>query len=297
MPTEDFRDALLQVVWDKGWIADKWIVAREYHENGEPHFHAYIKLDKKINLKDPRAFDLAYEDAVYHPNIQGTRSDKKVINYVKKDGDWISNFWKPPVWEEIFKPEVTVPQALEMLVARAPRDMAINGDKIEANVKRLKKVHVDYVPRYPADSFKIPDAIKDWLDSDFHLTNRARALILIGGTRLGKTEWARSLGNHIYMQGAFNLDKWKDDADYNVLDDLKWKYIPNAKQLLCCKGESELTDKYRAKKTVMVNKPCIVLWNPDSDIEGFDPEEEYWRVNAVTLRVTEPFYEQDPDEE
>lgn len=45
-----------------------YIVARESHEDGSPHIHAYLELDNKINVTNPRTFDLVVDKQVYHPN-------------------------------------------------------------------------------------------------------------------------------------------------------------------------------------------------------------------------------------
>ena len=58
----------------------------------------------------------------------------------------------------------------------------------------------------------------------YHLTNnlveRARSLVLIGPTRVGKTVWARSLGNHAYFGGLFSIDEDLKDVEYAVFDDM-----------------------------------------------------------------------------
>lgn len=69
------------------WKILQYVIAREKHEDGNYHLHAFIKLDKKVNIGDPTIFDVEG----FHPNIQGARSNADVIKYVTKDGDWISN--------------------------------------------------------------------------------------------------------------------------------------------------------------------------------------------------------------
>lgn len=63
-----------------------YIVARELHEDGNPHIHAWILLDKKVNIGDPTIFDIDGS----HPNMQGAKSNIAVMKYVTKDGDYIS---------------------------------------------------------------------------------------------------------------------------------------------------------------------------------------------------------------
>lgn len=49
--------------------------------------HAWLKLEKKVNIGDPKLFDIEG----YHPNLQGCRSNADVVKYVVKDKDYVSN--------------------------------------------------------------------------------------------------------------------------------------------------------------------------------------------------------------
>jgi len=47
---------------------------------------------------------------------------------------------------------------------------------------------------------------------------------------LGKTEWARSYGRHIYMEGVWNLSVWDKEAEYLLLDDVPFKKMGDARK-------------------------------------------------------------------
>ena len=94
---------------------------------------------------------------------------------------------------------------------------------------------------------------------------RPRSLILIGASRLGKTQWARSLGKAMYFCNLFNLDDWNDGASYIILDDIDIKYFPHWKFFLGAQAEGILTDKYRKKQRVRNGRPTIWLCNEDMD--------------------------------
>jgi hypothetical protein len=49
-------------------------------KDGSQHRHVFLKLTKKVNLKDQRALDLSG----HHPNIQGARSAEAVKIYCTK---------------------------------------------------------------------------------------------------------------------------------------------------------------------------------------------------------------------
>lgn len=94
---------------------------------------------------------------------------------------------------------------------------------------------------------------------------RPRSLVLIGESRLGKTEWARSIGKAMYFCNLFSIDDWDDDAGYIILDDIDIKFFPHWKFFLGAQKEGVLTDKYRKKRRVRNGRPTIWLCNPDMD--------------------------------
>ena len=64
-----------------------WLIAREHHEDGGIHLHAYLMLKKKRYFK-PDMFDLGEHHGHYDP----CKNYKKVIQYCKKEEDYICNF-------------------------------------------------------------------------------------------------------------------------------------------------------------------------------------------------------------
>lgn len=60
-------------------------VSRETHQSGDPHWHAAVVTNRKIESKKASFLDI--EGA--HPNIQVTKSITDWITYVKKDGDFV----------------------------------------------------------------------------------------------------------------------------------------------------------------------------------------------------------------
>lgn len=68
----------------------------------------------------------------------------------------------------------------------------------------------------------------------------------------------------MYMQGGFNLDDWDDNANYLVIDDIPWKYLPSKKSFLGGQYQFVLTDKYRKKRTVLFGLATIYSMNRDN---------------------------------
>lgn len=82
---------------------------------------------------------------------------------------------------------------------------------------------------------------------------------------MGKTLWARSLGNHAYFGGLFSLDEPIDDVDYAVFDDMQGglEFFHSYKFWLGNQKQFYATDKYKSKKLVHWGKPAIYLSNSD----------------------------------
>lgn len=69
----------------------EYVIAEEKHENGDPHLHAFVKLNKRVRFKKDR-FDIIYDGKDFHGNYQIAKSWEAVKSYVVKGGKYISNF-------------------------------------------------------------------------------------------------------------------------------------------------------------------------------------------------------------
>ena len=119
--------------------------------------------------------------------------------------------------------------------------------------------------------------------------------MLVGPSKTGKTQWARSLGRHMFMRENFNLDDWDEDADYIVLDDLPMAKVPGWKVLLGSMGDMVLYDRYRPKKHVRwgPKKCCIILCNPGVDWRFSDiwkKESEWCNINVEVIEINRNLY-------
>ena len=66
----------------------EYVICEEQHEDGSPHLHAFIKLEKKRSFSSvSKKFDLL----TYHGHYEPAKSWKAVVDYVKKDGNYITN--------------------------------------------------------------------------------------------------------------------------------------------------------------------------------------------------------------
>nr|QTE03492.1 MAG: replication-associated protein [Fringilla montifringilla CRESS-DNA-virus sp.] len=180
---------------------------------------------------------------------------------------------------------------LRIVAAGDPKGFAKSFNNIKACANHLfpEEVFPPYVPpEWVTGAWVVPAALQRWVAEELPKRNRPKCLVLVGPSRLGKTEWARSLGTHMYWRSCTNVTNWNVAAKYMIFDDIEWRYLPQKKALLTCMGDATVTDKYKAKKDIRVDKPAIVLCN-EFDIDTID-ESAYWKKNVCVVHVTEPLF-------
>lgn len=274
------------------------LVGREKHESGDPHLHSYVHLGLRPDIRSSTFLDLTSTEVVFHGNYQAARRPVSTIAYCEKEGDTIEygsrdGDSRPCGWGSLITSATTADEFQQLVLQHYPRDAVLNSDRIRAfaNEHYGRRQHTDYQPEFT--SFTIPTPLQQWLDETFTTAqSRPVSLCLIGNSRLGKTEWARSLGTHMYFCGMINLDEWDDNAKYMVMDDFDWKFVPSKKQLIGAQKQIVLTDKYRKKTTVKWGKPVIYLCNFDSDPFNFmTPTEMSWyELNFKKIIINEKLF-------
>jgi Geminivirus Rep catalytic domain/Geminivirus rep protein central domain len=269
----------------------RYAICQEKHQDDSLHLHALICYDKKHESINERYYDVRG----FHPNIQPCRNIKDVYNYIAKDGDYIHNFNpnKKARFNIDMEEAETKEEFLTLIKESDYQAFVINHEKILSYAEKLyaraKSPPLEYPP-----CTNLPQELMDWVGAFFTRPrpDRPKSLILIGGTRLGKTVWARSLGIHTYWNNSFQLDTWNDKADYTVLDDIEWQYVPAKKALFGGQREFTLSDKYRGKKTLKNGKPLIYLCNEDQDPFNLisEGEKDWYFNNCVRIFIKNKLY-------
>lgn len=137
---------MLQTNFSKQTIVE-YVIAQEKHKDGSPHVHAFIKFDKQVRFS--KKFDILG----YHGNYQIAKSWKSVKDYVRKDGDYISNINLEAIEKKQakkIKPEDLLRDPLDLLAEGTLNAMALNNFiknrdiyKMLLNQKRLREIPQD----------------------------------------------------------------------------------------------------------------------------------------------------------
>ncbi|AIW42777.1 replication-associated protein [Chickpea yellow dwarf virus] len=269
-------------------------IATELHQDGSPHLHCLIQLDKRCDIRDPSFFDFEGN----HPNIQPAKNSKQVLEYISKDGNIITrgdfrNHRVSPTksderWRTIIQTATSKEEYLEMIKQEFPHEWATKLHWLEYSASKLfPDIEPPYQSPFPDEFLHCHEEITEWLNRDLYvepeqLQLRRRSLYICGPSRTGKTSWARSLGRHNYFNGGVDFTTYDVNATYNVIDDIPFKFCPNWKQLVGSQKDFTVNPKYGKKKRVKGGIPCIIIVNNDEDwLESMsDSQREYFYLNC-----------------
>lgn len=267
----------------------QYVICKEQHQDGSPHLHAAVEYSEKLWSTLVDIFDCEG----YHPNIQSARSWQNCVNYVKKGNDYIESLVSDDTknWASILNTAASREHFLAMAREHFPRDYALNLERLEYTASKLFPEIEVYSPVFT--SFNLPPGLTNWAGNAATTPSHARfrGLFLIGVTRTGKSEWARSLGEHSYFQSMFSLEGWR--GGFAIFDDIPWEFVPAKK---CFFGGQRnpfyVTDKYRKKTRIRLEKPSIYVCNPDENpfSKMSSEEESYFRANNAICLVHAPLY-------
>lgn len=270
-PQCDHPKELILEYFQENFPIDKYCIAEELHEDGNKHIHALFTFDTRQSTRNCRFFDIKIEDTTFwHGNIAFVPNKADLtrrLTYCQKDGNFITNF--DPIkrsWGDIIENSQNAEEFTGDIIRNYPRDGVIFYDRIDAFANRKWNNAPTPYQTNPTYAFTPPMECTTWYEENIVAKpNRPLTLLLIGATRIGKTEWARSLGRHMYFNGMFNLEDYDETVDYIIFDDFDWEYFGSKKQWWGAQREFTVTDKYRKKKTIKWGKPMIYLCNPEED--------------------------------
>lgn len=134
------------------WDLEEYVIAEEEHKDGALHLHAFLKLKSRVYFK-PEMFDIAG----YHGNYQPAKSWRAVQEYVRKDGNFISNIDVKAAANNHAKkitPEDLLRDPLELLEEGKLNPMALNNFiknrdvyQMLLNQKRLREIPKDIIKK------------------------------------------------------------------------------------------------------------------------------------------------------
>lgn len=274
------------------------VVAHEKHQDGGDHLHAGFVLEKKPNVRQSNFFD--YEG--FHPNIQALRDKAKWMAYCKKDGDFVE--WGEMPSAKRTRDEIctkagsqpTFEEALKVIETEAPSLCFTSWGNVKGYLtfKYALGARLPYVSPYPRESWKRVPEIEKWFAENVGVRkDRYDLLVVVGDTKLGKTSYIRSFGDHVYWKGNTCMESLvngiRDGGPQFLVMDDHWSEscdldrFPSAKTVLLGTA-GVLTDKYMGKRSIDRGLPYVFLANEMPHMSA------YWRKNSVVVVVSDSLF-------
>jgi len=163
------KEELLEELQKITFVIKHYCICIEEHQDGNTHLHAYLQFDKKYQTTNSLYFDVLD----YHPNVQSTKNHQNVINYIKKDGNFISNLpektsakeKEKAVWTSLITESTSVEDFMARAEQEVPREAVLYNNNLAAfAAKKYKKTIEPYASQYlPEDFDQVPEGLKAWV--------------------------------------------------------------------------------------------------------------------------------------
>ena len=256
-------------------VIKDYILVREYHEDGSPHIHAFIKCYKKVNINNPSHLDLNYEDTIYHGNYQTAKSPNSILTYMLKDikrRDDVNILSSPGIsdridmlgnWLELGQAVISLAEegkisaAINLYKSERPLDFIKNKSRIEKSLNELRMTKLGYNMKFDYSKFIIPEELKEVIDA----YNDNKTLVIIGKPGIGKSSWINAWLHYMGKTPlpVNNLDsiRFFDPNKHSALiyDDCHWPDTIKREDLIKL-VDSELPTTHSIKhSSIIVSSP------------------------------------------
>lgn len=210
---EFIKEEALEQLKKKIKHIEYYLIGEEKHEDGGVHIHCFFELKTSFDTSNVNYLDLQFEGIEYHGNYQVGKRKNSLIEYIIKDGNYITNMTLPVKNGKLLKPEehlfnVCAEEGLhktrDVLYECYPDIAAKRGGTIMKNLAefseykiRQESIKIQKENVFSVEDFdKLPEQkmneIVNWVEegtfSGFNIT-----LILHGPGGTGKTMLAKSI--------------------------------------------------------------------------------------------------------
>jgi hypothetical protein len=129
----------------------------------------------------------------------------------------------------------------------------------------------------------LPDTVSMWRATEMRRGDRPMSLVIVGPSRKGKTEMARSLGQHHYVHGEFHVPEISDRAEYLIIDDCGWKgWRTTMKSWIGGQKEISVRRLYKGGVNITWDRPCVIVCNDLPETIRNDP---WFSANTIIITI------------
>ncbi|AXB22626.1 replication associated protein [Alces alces faeces associated genomovirus MP111] len=273
-----------------GSLGAECIVARErYADLLGVHYHVFADFGRKFRSRRANVFDVGE----FHPNISPSRGTPEAgFDYATKDGDIVGGGLERPSRDGALSRSAKWAQ----IVNAESRDEfyrlceELDPERLVCSFGQIQKF-ADWKFAVTPAPYATPDGVFDL--ANYGDLGESKSLILYGPSRLGKTVWSRSLGEHFYFGGIFSArDLDRDDVKYAVFDDIAGgiKFFPRFKDWLGCQMEFMVKQLYRDPQLFRWGRPCIWVANTDPRLDMTHDDIMWLEANCIFVEITEAIF-------
>lgn len=282
-----------------GMTINRTVCRRELHADGNEHVHCGVQVTTRVNRRiQAYTFDLFdhITQKNYHPNIRGAKRGER--------------------WEQLYAYVTKEDEEVQQQSAKKGRLVAgmdhTDGATYLADLRELEPMlffkhhsqalavaefidteHGRHEPVLAPMVFnRVPIQMSSWVERVLlgPKDDRYVALMVIGGTRTGKTSWARRLlppSEVAYMKGMWDAGAYHKKAKMWLIDDCDHGFPLEHLKTIVNGTEGTVTDKYRRKLRVHA-MPC--LWICNEKPRWLEENEAYWAPNIEVVNLTQALW-------
>jgi hypothetical protein len=159
---------------------NEYCIGLEKHTEGGIHLHCFLSWTTNFRSRNTRCFDFNGN----HPNIQNPRNRKQVIEYCRKEGDFLSNIQSTTSkrsYGELLQECGSSDDFLKGMEECKSRDFVIFNKRIkEFATERWPRNAPDYVPTFT--TFDIPTSLNEWVTEELRIIKGTCRLIIYPGS-------------------------------------------------------------------------------------------------------------------
>lgn len=300
----------------------KIVIGHEHGvENNKCHFQIYIEFKKRIH-RQIKPFDCKINGTTLLGIYQPMKKRKEaLINYCKKDGDFIEWEDKPAsftndsaYWSSLISQSSNAIDVIESMKINRPKDLLFFGDRIKKNFENLVEVvqPQEFAWVLPQHLMELADkdpesvthsefffqrkckAIQSWIN-DYLIPekmSRRKALFLYSEKRgVGKSQFAKRLVNdplyYIYNRTSINAEEFErkqKTARLVIIDDVK--FVEGDREMwkaLISSEETQIVSKYY-NLTFKHGLPTIIITNELSTI-AFWTDSAMFKTQCIFINI------------
>lgn len=202
-----------------------WLrIARELHEDGQPHYHVIAEFSGRLQSQNERLFDVAGK----HPNIQPVRSVAKSLAYIAKDGEF----------DDIGPVPSGGDSDTDWISAAATLSEAeYFKQALRSNIGYMYAKHFWALGNRQTNEIPVGyegDISRECFELVCLLPAESKSTVIVGATGCGKSSWAKRVCQkpalwvrHIDMLRSFRKDYHRSI----VFDDMSFTHLPRETQI------------------------------------------------------------------